>query len=101
MNEITVKSRQSYIDLSMEICDDASFAVDIALRNGQSVTDVLKAGEVKKIPVSLSLRKSHFNATKHKPSSALTEDDINLTDQLPPERDSWRIFDYTFDELFN
>lgn len=101
MKTVKVLSGQAFVDLSMQETDSAENAVRFALLNGRSVTDDLGVGEEVTVPADLAYTGRLFDGLRHKPASFLTDEEIDITDQLPPERDSWRIFDYTFDELFN
>ncbi|MCQ2299781.1 MAG: hypothetical protein MJZ81_06640 [Bacteroidales bacterium] len=101
MRTIKVLAGQTFADVAMSEADTAEGAVIIALENGMSVTDELPEGQSLAVPPSLSYKGRIFSGTTHKPASDLTEADTEVADMLPPERDSSRIFDYTFDPTFN
>lgn len=101
MKTIKVLAGQTFADVAMQETDTAETAVLFALENGMSPTDDLAEGSVLTCPPSLAYSGVVFAGMSHKPASALTVEDMEITDELPPERDSSRIFDYTFDYTFN
>jgi hypothetical protein len=74
---ITVLQGQSWLDLAIIHCGDASLAYEIAKANSMSITDDIEPGAVKFIPDNLTGNRStvsYYSSKGLKPATAVTGD---------------------------
>lgn len=71
MRTITVKDRQSLLDLSVQYCGDVQSVFDFALLNGLSITEELKTGmQLQAPPPAVKRIADYFRINGFEPATA-------------------------------
>jgi hypothetical protein len=109
----TVLNNQSLIDIAIQECGSVDAVFQIALLNGRSITDDLVVGDELRMPPAANTAIAQYYENKAlKPATSITGDMLDILGSVWDSTfdstfgidstvgNSYRIFDYTFSELF-